>query len=186
MGKKTLAETPYLRFVDEDTWGYVERVNASRVVTIVPITAKDELVLISQKRIPIGATSIEFPAGLVGDEPGKADEPILSAARRELLEESGYGNGRWYYLPRTSASPGLTNERVNFLLAEGVTAESAGGGVEDEDITVHVVPRKEALTWLLSQQSVGCVIATKVFAGLYFADRFVSSPTDPLFQAAST
>jgi NAD+ synthase (glutamine-hydrolysing) len=38
----------------------------------------------------VGQRVIEMPAGLVGDEPGQEEESFESAARRELLEETGY------------------------------------------------------------------------------------------------
>jgi len=68
----------------------VERVNARAVVVIVPLTAERRLLFVEQYRAPVGRKVIEFPAGLVGDEPGREQEDLIEAARRELLEETGY------------------------------------------------------------------------------------------------
>ena len=51
---------------------------------------KAKILLVEQYRIPVHARTIELPAGIIGDEPGKAGEGHAEAARRELLEETGY------------------------------------------------------------------------------------------------
>ena len=68
MTRKVLAETRYLRLVDDDGWTFVERANARAVVVIVPLTAERRLLFVEQYRVPLGRNVIEFPAGLVGDE----------------------------------------------------------------------------------------------------------------------
>ena len=59
------------------------------------MTAEDQkLLLVEQYRIPVHAQTIELPAGIIGDEPGgSADEAHAEAARRELIEETGYEAG---------------------------------------------------------------------------------------------
>jgi len=104
-------------------------------VNVVAVTADDQVVLIRQYRHGIGAVHFEIPAGAT--DPG--DTSMESAARRELLEETGYSGGTWSLLMTLSANPALQNNLTYTFLAEGVTA-GAASPEESEDIRVHLVP----------------------------------------------
>jgi ADP-ribose pyrophosphatase len=169
MADRILAESHYLRLKDRNGWTFVDRPNAHGVVVIVPLTPERRLIFVEQHRPPIGGRAIEFPAGLMGDEPGQQQENAVEAARRELEEETGYRAGKLQLASRSATSPGMTDEMVNFVLAWDLVRVGAGGGTPSEDITVHEVPLGEARTWLNERERQGCVLAAKVFAGLYFA-----------------
>jgi ADP-ribose pyrophosphatase len=170
MGSRILAETPFLRLVDRDGWTYVERPNSSRgVVMIVPLTAERKLVFVQQMRIPVSGQAIEFPAGLIGDEPGHENEDQVSSARRELIEETGFEARALELVSSSATSPGMANELVHFVLAWDLVRVGAGGGVAGEKIVVHEVPLGDVHAWLRQRESAGLVIAAKVYAGLYFA-----------------
>jgi ADP-ribose pyrophosphatase len=171
MSDRILAETPYLRFIDRDGWAFVERPNATGVVMIVALTDDRRLILVEQPRPPLGTTVIELPAGLVGDEPGMADEPLAQAARRELLEETGYEAAVVEPLGAFATSPGMTPELVSLFRARGLRRVAAGGGVAGERIRVHEIPLDEAPAWLQTRAAGGTPISIKVFAGLYWAAR---------------
>jgi len=104
-------------------------------VNVVAVTADDRVVLIRQYRHGIGAVHFEIPAGTTDPE----DTALESAARRELLEETGYSGGTWSLLMTLSANPALQNNLTYTYLAEGVTA-GAASPEESEDIRVHLVP----------------------------------------------
>jgi len=167
--RRILAETRYLRLVDIDGWTFVERANARAVVVIVPLTAERRLLFVEQYRIPLGGKVIEFPAGLVGDEPGREQEDLIEAARRELLEETGYQAATLRLVSTSATSPGMTNEMVRFILASDLTKVGAGGGTPAENIRVHEVALGEARAWLRERERQGTPLAAKIFAGLYFA-----------------
>ena len=169
MADRTLAETPYLRLVDRDGWAFVERPNAREVVVIIPLNAERRLLFVEQHRAPLGRKAIEFPAGLVGDEPGLHHEETLAAAGRELLEETGYQAQTLRLVSTSATSPGMTSELVRFVLASDLTKVGAGGGTPSENIRVHEVPLRDARAWLAERERQGLVLAAKVFAGLYFA-----------------
>jgi len=107
-------------------------------VNVVAVTADDHVVLIRQYRHGIGAVHFEIPAGTTDPE----DTSLESAARRELLEETGYTGGTWSPLMTLSANPALQNNLTHTFLAEGVTAGPASPD-ESEDIRVHLVPIAE-------------------------------------------
>lgn len=170
MPDRTLAETRFLRLVDRDGWTFVERPNSKGVVIIVPLTAERRLLFVEQYRAPLGRKAIEFPAGLMGDEPGHEHEAPVASARRELIEETGYEARDLELVATTSTSPGMTNELVNFVLASDLVRVGKGGGVAGESIVVHEVPIGAARAWLAEREREGLVVAAKVYAGLYFAN----------------
>ena len=105
-------------------WEWVERVNATGAAVIAAVTDDRRLVLVEQYRVPMGQRVIDLPAGLVGDEPGGAHEPMIEAARRELLEETGYEADRLDCVVSGPASPGLTTEVYTLSRGEVKKLES--------------------------------------------------------------
>jgi 8-oxo-dGTP pyrophosphatase MutT (NUDIX family) len=105
-------------------------------VNVVAITDADEVVLIRQYRHGLSAVHYEIPAGTTD-----ANETDLEAAtRRELLEETGYGGGRWSPLITLSANPALQNNLTHTFLAEGVALIDRPRPDSSEDLRVHLVP----------------------------------------------
>lgn len=169
MPDRVLVTTPYLRMIDREGWFFVERPNASAVVIIVARTDDDRLIFVEQHRAPVARNVIEWPAGLVGDEPGRADEELTAAARRELVEETGYDAGSIEPLGTCASSPGMTSEAATFFLATNLRKVGTGGGVGDERIAVHEVPFAGVRAWLRERERAGAIIAAKVYSGLYLA-----------------
>src|SRR5437763_1927437 len=124
--RKTLYAGKFLALVQEERWEYVDRIGASGAAIIVAVTDEQKLLLVEQYRIPVQARTIELPAGIVGDEPGGADECHADAARRELLEETGYAAEHIEALTTGPASSGLTSEVVTLLLASGLKKTHGG------------------------------------------------------------
>lgn len=169
MADRTLVETKFLRFIDRDGWFFVERPNASGVAVIVAITEDDRLVLVEQHRPALGGPVIELPAGLAGDEDQHREEHLETAARRELLEETGYACETMEPLVTCASAPGLASEVMTLFRARGLRKVGAGGGVADEGIAVHEIPLGEVPAWLEARSRAGALVAIKVYAGLFFA-----------------
>lgn len=161
----------HLELVGSGHWEYATRTVASSAVGIVAITTDLQVVFVEQHRIPVGQSVIEIPAGLVGDTPGLADEPLLVAAKRELLEETGYETESWSLLASGYSSPGLTDESVTLFLATNARKTAAGGGDDSESIDVHTISLGEVDQWLDDKLAVGYPIDFKVFAGLHLAEQ---------------
>ncbi len=167
---ETIAETSHLQLVSRGGWSYVRRRVASGVVTVVALTDDDKVLLVEQYRVPLAAPVIEFPAGLAGDVSGSEDESLLSAARRELLEETGFEARSWKLLFTGPSSAGLTDEVITFFLATGLFRSGPGGGDESESIVLHEVPRTTLVGWLGDRLRDGCQIDSRLFSGLFFLD----------------
>jgi len=104
-------------------------------VNVVAVTTDDEVLLIRQYRHGLGEVHFEIPAGTT--DPGETS--LEAAARRELLEETGYGGGRWSPLVTLSANPALQNNLTHTFLAEGVVRLAEADPGADEDLRLHPV-----------------------------------------------
>ncbi len=165
---ETLYQGKFLNMVREGRWEYCERVNNTGAVMVFACTPENKVLLVEEFRPPIGQRCLCFPAGLSGDEGPESD---AAAARRELLEETGYEAGKITYLFRGPSSPGLTSESLSFFLATDLRRVAAGGGVEQEDITVREAPLDDIDAWLAAQVEQGIAIDPRIYTGLYFLRR---------------
>jgi 8-oxo-dGTP pyrophosphatase MutT (NUDIX family) len=133
-----LFETPYfvlrtdrLRLPDgaiKDPYYVVERPDAAIVF---PLTREGEVVLVRQYRPPLERMELGLPAGLV-----EAGEKPEAAARRELLEETGYSGGEWELLGSVASSPSLKDNWAYLFLARGVEETSEPDPDEHELVEV--------------------------------------------------
>lgn len=152
----------YLEVRREDGWEYAARVRNLGAAVMLALTDAREVVLVEQYRVPLGARTIELPAGLVGDHaPG---ESFAQSAARELTEETGFSAAEWQDLGVFATSPGMSSETFQLFKATGLTREHAGGGVGDEAITVHVVALDTLGTWLAARRAEGLVIDSRLVA----------------------
>jgi len=116
-------------------WESVERVNCKGIVGIVPVTDDKEVVLIRQFRPPVKGYVIEFHAGL-----SEKENNLEEAARRELLEETGYAAKDMIFLSEGPLSSGASSEVFTAFLATGLEFQGLGKQDETEDIEVLKIP----------------------------------------------
>lgn len=128
-------------------WEYVGRARGIRAAAIIALDIDPDgtrhVILVSQYRVPLGRFSLEIPAGLVGDDAGGEGEDALTAAARELEEETGYRARNLEVLGEFYSSPGMVSEAFTLLKATGLDRVGAGGGTEGENITVHRVALRD-------------------------------------------
>lgn len=164
-----LFEGKHLRLMKVGRWEYATRTKVSGIVGIVGVTDDGKLVLVEQFRAPVGKTVIEIPAGLAGDIAGQEDEALEVAARRELLEETGYECREMTLLTEGTPSAGICDEVIQMLRATGLKKVAAGGGEPTEQITVHEIPLAQVEDWVATKRKEGMLVDLKVYAALYFA-----------------
>ncbi|MEZ5742594.1 MAG: NUDIX hydrolase [Sphingomonadaceae bacterium] len=137
---ETMWEGRFIVARKKGRWEYVSRARGIRAAVILAVDEEDHVILVEQYRVPLGKRCIELPAGLIGDDEGKAGEDATAAAARELEEETGYAAARMEVVGEFYSSPGMVSESFTLLRAHGLTKVGEGGGTESEDITVHRVP----------------------------------------------
>ena len=101
---------------------------------ILPLLEPGVVLMIKNKRVAVGKTLWELPAGTVDP-----DEMPLVTAKRELEEETGYKAKELKPITEFYTSPGYSNEKVYAFLAEEVrkTKQNLEPGEE-----IEVVPMK--------------------------------------------
>jgi 8-oxo-dGTP pyrophosphatase MutT (NUDIX family) len=104
-----------------------------RWVNVIAQTKEQEVVLIRQYRHAIREVYYEIPAGVCED-----GEDLLEAAKRELLEETGYGGGEWSLFMTLCANPSIQANCTYTFLAHGVEKMSPQRLESTEEITVHL------------------------------------------------
>ena len=166
-----LASGRFLSLVKRGTWEYATRATSPDVVAIVPITDDGRILLVEQFRPPIGAKVIEIPAGLVGDHEHHVGETAETAARRELLEETGHQAASWSLLAAGPTSPGICDEVMSLFLATDLRRVGPAHGDGNEQIELHEVHLRDLHPWLAGRAGGGTVIDIKIFSGLYLAAR---------------
>lgn len=167
----TLYAGKYLKLLTHKGWEFVKRQDCTGIVILVAMTEDRKMVLVEQHRVPLGKNVIELPAGLVGDKKESCGESMASAARRELLEETGYLAKKMQRLIKGPVSSGMSVQQITFFKASGLRKMGKGGGDEMENITVHAIPLKKVEGWLTSMQKKGRLIDPKIFVGLWFLTR---------------
>jgi ADP-ribose pyrophosphatase len=152
----------YISAHKKGRWEFVSRPRGIRAAVILAIDAEGQVILVDQHRVPLGRRCIELPAGLIGDDDDFADEDAATAGARELEEETGYHAGRMEVLGEFYSSPGMVSESFTLLRAHDLTKVGAGGGVGNEDITVHRVPLNAIAEAVAQWRSEGYAIDVKL------------------------
>jgi len=167
MSEEVLGRGRHLLLVRRDGWEFVDRTDITGIVVVLPVTDEDEVVLVEQFRPPVAARVVDFPAGLCGDQ---GDEPLETAARRELEEETGFRAERMERVTEAAPSPGMSTEVVTFFRALGLEKVGPGGGDASEEIEVFLVPRARVAGWIEERRAHGVLVDAKLYAGLYLLE----------------
>jgi ADP-ribose pyrophosphatase len=154
----------YLEVRCKDTWEYAARVNDIGAAVILAITDAHEIVLVEQFRVPHGRRSIELPAGLIGDT--HDGDTATAAAARELHEETGFEAAEWTDLGAFATSPGMSSEMFHLFRASGLARTGPGGGVDGEDIVVHIVPLDGLGAFVAAARGRGFIIDCRLVVAL--------------------
>lgn len=131
-------------------------------VNILAITTDGRFVMIEQYRHGLDDVFIELPAGVID-----AGETHLEAAKRELLEETGYAGGEWELFTVISQNPSISNNLTYCYLAKDVTPVGDQQLDYSEDIAVKLLTKEEVKKLLLEDKIKQALMATSLWK--YFA-----------------
>ncbi|HTW59851.1 MAG TPA: NUDIX hydrolase [Terriglobales bacterium] len=130
------------------------------VLAVDDSTAMPRVLVERQYRHAAGSYLWELPAGRI--DPGERE---LVAAKRELLEETGYTAKSWRRILKFYASPGFVAETMSVFLAKGLRAGEAQPE-EDEVIYKRLVPLPSAVRMVMN----GTVRDAKTISSLLWLD----------------
>ena len=104
-------------------------------VGVIPITEDGKVIIERQFRYPLARVVTEIPAGKLDS----FTEDRLSAAKRELEEETGYTAKEWISLGDYYPTPAYCDERITLYLARGLALGQRHLD-EDEFLNFELVP----------------------------------------------
>ena len=107
-------------------------------VNVIPLTSDEKVILVKQFRFGTKDFSLEIPGGMLDD-----GEPPAQAARRELLEETGYAGDEPILLGMVHPNPAIHTNRCYSYLIRNVTFNHPPRQDSTEDIEVQIVPLAE-------------------------------------------
>lgn len=99
------------------------------------VTSDGLVPLVAQYRHGIRQVALDLPAGFID-----ANEEPLDAARRELVEETGYVADSWTRLGTLYRNHGRGDQQIHMYLARGATPDGARHLDHTEDLEVRLVP----------------------------------------------
>lgn len=108
-------------------------------INVIAITKEGKMVMERQYRHGLGQVNYELCAGVVDP----TDASPMEAAKRELLEETGFGNGRWQELMVTCVNPGTHTNWTYCFLATDVEKVMERHLEPTEDIAVELLTEEE-------------------------------------------
>jgi ADP-ribose pyrophosphatase len=137
----------------------IEFVHHPGAAGIVPMPDENHIILIKQYRHSLREHIWEIPAGT-----RDPDETMLTCAKRELVEETGYSAEKWIKLFEITPVPGYSDERIQLFLATEMKAAQQNLD-KDEMLNVHTISFDQALKMIRR----GEIRDSKTISGLYLA-----------------
>ena len=138
---------------------------------VLPLTEAGEAVLVEQYRYGIGRTLLELPAGVID-----AGESAEAAARRELLEETGYAAAHLRELGRLAVEPGRHTNYGHLFVALGAERVAAPAPDASEDVRVRLVPASALASLVEDGRVAHGIHAAAIFWALH---RGWTTPAEP-------
>jgi ADP-ribose pyrophosphatase len=147
----------------------VEFIQHPGATATIPMIDPTHIILLNQYRHALRKYIWEIPAGTL--DPG---ESVMSCARRELIEETGFAADQWHSLGEITPVPGYSDERIHIFLATDLQPAERHLD-EDEIIQVHRVACEEAFDMLRR----GDIQDAKSIAGLFLAFEWLKENEKP-------
>lgn len=131
-------------------------------VNVIAITKEGKFVMEKQYRHAKGMTRYEIPCGVM-----EQGETPLESAKRELLEETGYGNGEWKLLMELSPNPGsMTNTTFSFV-ATNVEKIAEPHLDDTEELSVYLIDKKDVKAMVMNNEIIQSLMMAPLLRYFY-------------------
>lgn len=131
-------------------------------VNVIAVTTDGLMVMVRQYRHGFDEVMVELCAGVVEN-----GEVPIDAAKRELLEETGYAGGVWRELMTIGQNPSISNNLTHCFVAQGVEKVSGQHLDESEDIEVLLMSEEDVLDMLKRDQQKQALMAAPLWRYFY-------------------
>lgn len=135
-------------------------------VNVLAITKEQKFLMVRQYRHGLGRTCYELCAGVCE----ATDADPMASAKRELLEETGYGRGEWRLWMAISANASAMNNLTYCYLATDVELIDRQHLEATEDLTVHLLTIEEVRRLLLDDEVKQSLMAAPLWKYFYLYD----------------
>jgi ADP-ribose pyrophosphatase len=139
----------------------VEFIEHPGAAAIIPFVDETRIVLLKQYRHALKKYIWEIPAGTLDPQ-----EDIISCAKRELIEETGFSAGQWQKLGEITPLPGYSDERIHIFLAREL--QPAKRNLDPDEI---IQTQEVSLYQALAMIGDGKIQDAKSIAGLFMASQ---------------
>lgn len=124
----------------ENMEGIFYVLDAPAWINVIALTPRQEVLLVEQYRYGTEQPTLEIPGGMVDE-----GEDPQEAAKRELLEETGYRSNQWRSLGKVSANPAIMTNYTHLYVAEECEFVGSVNPDSHERIIVHKKPMDKFL-----------------------------------------
>jgi 8-oxo-dGTP pyrophosphatase MutT (NUDIX family) len=131
-------------------------------VNVIALTKDGDMVMVRQYRHALGLTEYELCAGVMEE-----GESPLEAAKRELLEETGFGGGTWTEFMSICANPSNHTNLAHTFLAVGVERVCEQHLDATEELTCHVLSQDEVFGMLQRGEIFQALMAAPLWRFFY-------------------
>lgn len=136
-------------------------------VMALALTKDGKLVMVRQYRFGTNALSLEIPGGIM-----EAGEDPVTAAQRELREETGYSGKRARLIGQSSPNPAIQDNAIHFVLVEDVERTDGQTWDMHEEMDVELMPVDEVLARGRAGEIVHALALNALFAFEPYWDDF--------------
>lgn len=133
-------------------------------INIIAITKDGYFIFERQYRHGLDVVEWEIPAGVIE----KGEEPV-EAAKRELMEETGFGGGEWEPFMKTCQNPGTCNNITHTFLAHDVERMGRQHFDASEDLDVYLLSEEDVRRILANDEIKQSMMAAPLWK--YFCNK---------------
>lgn len=144
--------------LNECRYPYYTLIAKGPAVAILALTRNKQMILIEEYRHPIGSVLLGCPGGYVDD-----GEDPLTAARRELLEETGYTASHFFLLGTAFPYPGISGQKIYYICAQDAEKMAEPAPEPTESIATITFTEEQLQHWIASGQNIDGNLCTALF-----------------------